>query len=587
MISDESVETAAERRGRGEAASRERRPVILAVGDDAETLCALAADLRRRYGSRFRTLRAQGGDRALAMIRGLLDRAQPVALVIADEHMTGMSVLDVLSLARRLLPDAGTVLLTPYTETEAAIRAIDAGAADDYVLTPWEPAEERLYPEVDDLLGEWLAGHPPAREIVRLVGHRWDADSHRVRYYLSRNQVPFAWYDLDVHPEERRLVEEAGGESCALPLVALPGGERLCDPSNEDLAERLGLSAHTETPFYDVIIVGAGPAGLGAAVYATSEGLSTAVVESEAPGGQAGLSSRIENYLGFPRGVSGGELTRRALAQARRFGAQILTPRTVARLEVRDPYRVLHDTNGGRLTARAVVVASGVSYRRLPAEGADRLEGRGVYYGADANEASLCAGESIAVVGGGNSAGQASLHFSNYARRVHLLVLGDRLTRDMSRYLVDRIERTPRITVHLRSEVTAVEGDEHVTGILLRDLDTGERTGIPVTSVYAFIGADPCTDWLAGTLERDPRGYLLTGIDLRRRVVENGDGSGRDPYLLETSVPGVFAAGDVRNRSMRRVAGAVGDGATAVSLIHQYLEHHGDTRRPSSSGVGV
>jgi thioredoxin reductase (NADPH) len=550
----------------------ERRPILLAVGDEAETLRALTRDLRRRYRNRFRILRAPDGERAMATLRALAGAGQPVALVIADQGLATTSGLDLLARIRDLLQGTRTVLLTPYSKTEAAIRAIDAGAVDDYVVKPWDPPEDRLCPVLDDLLDDWTAEHAPRPAGVRLVGHRWDADSHRARHYLARNQVPFAWYDLEVHAEAHRLLEAAGGEACALPLVLLPGGERLCDPSNEELAGRLGLSARTETPFYDVVIVGAGPAGLAAAVYATSEGLTTAVVEREAPGGQAGLSSRIENYLGFPAGVSGGELARRALAQARRFGAVMLTPRDVTHLEVCGPYRVLHDASGERLTARAVVIASGVSYRRLAAAGADRLEGRGLYYGADATEATLCAGEDVAVVGGGNSAGQAALHFSRYARRVHLLVLGDRLTRDMSRYLVDRIERTPGIQVHLETEVVSVEGEGHLTAVTVRRLGGGDREALPVSSTYVFIGAVPCTDWLAGTLEREERGYLLTGPDLVRRTVSDGNGSGRDPSLLETGVPGVFAAGDVRNRSMKRVASAVGEGATAIALIHQYLQ---------------
>jgi thioredoxin reductase (NADPH) len=550
----------------------ERRPVLLAVGDDAETLRTLTRDLRRRYRNRFRILRAPDGERARATLRALAGAGQPVALVIADQGLATMSGLDFLARIRDLLQGTRTVLLTPYTETEAAIRAIDAGALDDYVVKPWDPPEDRLCPVLDDLLDDWTAEHAPRPPGVRVVGHRWDADSHRARRFLARNQVPFAWYDLEVDAEAHRLLEAAGGKACALPLVLLPGGERLCDPSNEELAGRLGLSARTETPFYDVVIVGAGPAGLAAAVYASSEGLTTAVVEREAAGGQAGLSSRIENYLGFPAGVSGGELARRALAQARRFGAEMLTPREVTHLEVCDPYRVLHDASGQRLTARAVVIASGVSYRRLAAAGADRLEGRGLYYGADATEAALCAGEDVAVVGGGNSAGQAALHLSKYARRVHLLVLGDRLTRDMSRYLVDRIERTPGIEVHLQSEVVSVDGEEHLTAVTVRRLDDGDRETLAVSSMYVFIGAVPCTDWLAHTLEREQRGYLLTGPDLGRRTVSDGNGSGRDPYLLETSVPGVFAAGDVRNRSMKRVASAVGEGATAIALIHQYLQ---------------
>jgi thioredoxin reductase (NADPH) len=548
-----------------------RRPVLLAVDDDPETLRALARDLRRRYQRRFRVLRAADAERALETLRELAGDDHPVALVLAGLDMPGMSGLDLLTRVRELLPETRTVLLTSYAETDSAIRAINAGTADDYVVTPWGPPEDRLYPVLDDLLDEWAAEHLAPEAGVRVVGHRWDRDSHRVRHYLSRNQVPFTWYDLEVHPQAHRLLEPVGGEGCALPLVILPGGEHLCNPATEDLAAHLGLSTHTETPYYDVIIVGAGPAGLAAAVYATSEGLSTAVVEREAPGGQAGLSSRIENYLGFPAGVSGGELARRALTQARRFGAEMLTPREVTRLEVCDPYRVLHDASGERLTARTVVIASGVSYRRLPAEGADRLEGRGVYYGAAAAEAVFCAGEDVAVVGGGNSAGQASLHISRYARQVHLLVLGDRLTRDMSKYLVDRIEQTPTIRVHLQSEVVAAGGDDHLTSITVHRRDADERETLPVTSMYVFIGAEPCTGWLPDMVEREERGYLLTGPDLAGRVVSNGDGSGRDPYLLETSVPGVFAVGDVRHRSMKRVASAVGDGSTAVSFIHQYL----------------
>jgi thioredoxin reductase (NADPH) len=562
-----------------------QRPVLLAVDDDPDVLRAIDRDLRRRYADRYRVLRAGGGQEGLDTLREARTRNLPVALIITDQRMPGMDGVTMLREARSLHPDARAVLLTAYADTDAAIAAINQVRLDYYILKPWDPPEERLYPIIDDLLDDWAAGYVPPFTGVRVVGHRWAPDSHLTRDFLARYQVPYQWLDIESDPEAQSVLDAAAAQTLAqpqdqspdvearmLPLVVLPDGTMLRDPSLAQLAQALGLTTRVETRSYDVVIVGAGPAGLAAAVYAASEGLRAAIVECVAPGGQAGQSSRIENYLGFPSGLSGADLTRRALVQAKRFGADLIAPAQVASLEVCDPYRVVHLDDGQSMTAEAVVIASGVTYRTLDAPGVDALTNAGVYYGASPAEARACAGEEVVIVGGANSAGQAALNFARYATKVTMVVRAASLGKGMSAYLVDRIEKHPTIEVRLNSVVQQCEGSQRLEAVCVRDSVTGSVDRIAAMSVFVFIGGDACTGWLAGTLELDERGFVITGSDLTGRSFRTAAGQARDPFLLETSVAGVFAAGDVRHRSMKRVASAVGEGSTAVSFIHQYLD---------------
>jgi thioredoxin reductase (NADPH) len=500
-------------------------------------------------------------------------RNHPVALVLADQRDPGV---DLLARARTLHPEAKCVLLTDLAHVDLAITALDAGYADHHLVGPWQPAEERLYPALDDLLGEWAAGYRPPFAGVRVVGHRWSPDAHQIRDFFARYQVPYQWLEVESQPEARRVLDASGSNSEAtgevLPLVILPDGTELRHPSLAQLADALGLVNRSIAHSFDVVIVGAGPAGLAAAVYAASEGLRAAVIDREGPGGQAGLSARIENYLGFPAGIAGAELAARAFVQARRFGAELIAPIWAQRLEVGEQYRVVHLEDGRRLSADAVVIACGVAYRRLDVPGAERLTNRGIYYGAGTADAPFCSGEHVAIVGGGNAAGQAALHFARFARSVTLLVRADSLARGMSAYLVDRIENHPGITVRTNTEVVACDGHTSLETVQVRDLSTGATDTLHVSLLFVFIGAEPSTEWLAGVLERDDHGFLLTGVDLGPRRFPAPADSRRDPFRLETSAPGVFAAGDVRHQSMKRVAAAVGEGSTAVAFIHQYLD---------------
>ncbi|MDP9072208.1 MAG: FAD-dependent oxidoreductase [Actinomycetota bacterium] len=548
-------------------AGRAARPVLFTVDDDADVLRAVERDLRRRYASDYRVLRADSGASALEALQELKRRATPVALLLVDQRMPGMSGVELLEQAKALFPDVKSVLLTAYADTDAAIDAINRVRLDYYVLKPWDPPEERLYPVLDDLLEDWQAGFHPRFEGIRVIGHRWSPDGHRLRDFLARNLVPYQWLDVEADEEAARLLAAADGSSARLPVVVLPDGRLLSQPTNLGVADAIGLHTTSDTPFFDVLIVGAGPAGLAAAVYAASEGLETALVEREAPGGQAGQSTLIENYLGFPHGLSGGDLARRALTQARRFGAQLLSPQEVVGLEAHGAARVLELEDGTRLTSEALIVATGVSYRRLDAPGVDRLTGAGVYYGAAMTEGAGCTGTDVFVVGGANSAGQAALYFSRFARSVTMLVRAESLAKGMSRYLIDQIGDTANVEVRLRSAVAAVHGEHSVESVTVQDLDSGEAETRPAGGVFVFIGAEPRTDWLEGVVERDARGFLVTGPDISPgRWPEE-----RQPYLLETSLPAVFAVGDVRATSLKRVATAVGEGAIAVQLVHRYL----------------
>ena len=566
-----------------ETAPAPARPLILAVDDDPDVLRAVDRDLRRRYADRYRIVRAGGAEEGLQTLREARTRNLPVALIVSDQRMPGMDGVSMLGEARTLFPDAKVVLLTAYADTDAAIAAINQVRLDYYILKPWDPPEERMYPILDDLLEDWAGGYVPPFTGVRVVGHRWAPDSHVTRDFLARYLVPYRFLDVEIDPEATQLLEaaaqngngdqpDAQKQAAMLPLVVLPDGRALHDPSVVELAAALGLRTQVETQVYDVVIVGAGPAGLAAAVYAASEGLRAAVIEQAAPGGQAGQSSRIENYLGFPSGLSGLDLTRRALTQAKRFGADLIAPARVRSIEICDPYRVLHLDDGQRLGAETVVIASGVSYRRLEAPGVDALVNAGVYYGASPLEARATAGEEVAIVGGANSAGQAALNFARFASKVTLLVRGAELGKGMSAYLVDRIEKSANIEVRTGAEVESCEGDARLAAVTVRDRATGAVETLPVSSLFVFIGGDACSDWLDGAVELDDRGFVLTGLDLTGRSFRTRRGEARDPFLLETSIPGVFAVGDVRHHSMKRVASAVGEGSTAVSFIHQYLD---------------
>lgn len=548
------------------------KPAFLTVDDDPEVLRAIERDLRKEYGNRFRVLRADSGTAALEVLQKAKLRNLAVALLLVDQRMPHMSGVEFLEQAIEVFPDAKRVLLTAYADTDAAIRAINKVKIDHYILKPWDPPQDNLYPVLNDLLNDWLASFHPPSEGIRVIGSRWLPQSHQIKDFLARNQVPYQWLDIETESEAQRLVNYAECGTVQLPLVLFPDGSHLIKPTNAEIAQKIGLRTQAQLPFYDLIIVGAGPGGLAAAVYGASEGLSTMIIEQEAPGGQAGSSSRIENYLGFPVGLSGGDLARRAVTQARRFGVEILVPQEVTHIRVEDPYRIVTLADGSNLSCHALVIATGVSYRRLDVARIERLKGAGVYYGAANTEAIACRGEEVYIVGGANSAGQAAMYFSKYASKVTILVRGDSLDKYMSKYLIDQIEETQNIRVLLHSYIVDVKGETNLEGITIANTHTEEVQNVSATSLFIFIGAVPCTDWLSGLVERDERGFILTGPDLKGdRHRPYGWTLERDPFLLETNVPGIFAVGDVRYRSVKRVASAVGEGAIAVQFIHKYL----------------
>ncbi|GAA3762903.1 FAD-dependent oxidoreductase [Micromonospora maritima] len=547
-------------------------PAILTVDDDPAVSRAVARDIRRRYGDRYRVVRADSAEAALDALRELKLRGEQVAVLLADYRMPQMNGIEFLEAAMDLFPTARRVLLTAYADTDAAIDAINVVDLDHYLLKPWHPPEEKLYPVQDQLLEAWTADGTTTTPELRVVGHRWSAPSFSARDFLARNLVPFRWVPAD-EPEGAGLLTAAGVTANDVPLVVTADGKSLVQPSPADLAAQVGLATTPAAEFYDLVVVGAGPAGLGAAVYGASEGLRTVLIERRATGGQAGQSSRIENYLGFPDGVSGAQLTDRARRQALRFGAELLSAREVVSLEDAGGARVLRFSDGSSVAAHTVVLATGVSYRMLPAPGLAELTGRGCFYGSVASEAPSCSGSDVYIVGGANSAGQAAVHFSRYARRVHLLIRGDDLTRSMSSYLIEQISRIDTIEVHPCTEVVGGAGGEHLEQVTLRDVRTGATREVETLWLFVFIGAEPRTAWLDGAVARDGRGFVLTGPDLTRGGRRPpGWALPRDPYHLESSMPGVFAAGDVRADSVKRVASAVGEGAMAVSLVHRYLE---------------
>jgi thioredoxin reductase (NADPH) len=555
------------------------KPIILAVDDQAPVLSAVLRDLRQRFGREYRLLGARSGQEALGLLQELALRNKTVALMIVDQRMPEMTGVELLKEATALYPAAGRILLTAYADTNAAIRAINEIKLDHYLMKPWDPPEERLYPVVDELLEDWRARFDPPFQGVKLVSHRWSSEGHRIKDYLTRNQIPYRWFDLESDPEAARLVGLAlkgGGETDqdpgSRPLVLFPEGTSIFGPSPAELAKHLGIHSEPKSETYDLAIIGAGPAGLAAAVYSASEGLSTLLIEKEAPGGQAGMSSRIENYLGFPSGLSGAELARRALTQAKRFGAEILTPAEAAGIRIEGDYRIVELANGSEIVAQSVLIAAGISYGTLDVPGTGRLSGCGVYYGAALTEAMAIRGQDVFIVGGGNSAGQAAVYLAEFARSVTLLVRRARLTAPMSRYLIDRLEEIPN--VHVRTSVKVLEalGDERLEAVRVRDSASGEEETLPAYALFVFVGATARTDWLDGVVERGRNGYVLTGPDVMRGGERpRGWTERRDPFLLEASAPGIFAAGDIRHRSVKRIASAVGEGSMAVQFVHGHL----------------
>jgi thioredoxin reductase (NADPH) len=548
------------------------RSVILTVDDDPGVSRAVARDLRRQYGEQYRVVRAESASAGLDALRQMKLRGDLVAVIVADYRMPELNGIEFLEQAMDIYPGARRVLLTAYADTGAAIDAINVVDLDHYLLKPWDPPEEKLYPVVDALLDAWMeSDHRPVPE-TKVVGHRWSARSSEVREFLARNLVPYRWYAAD-EPEGQRLLEAAGADGRTLPVVITPDGEPLVEPSDAELAGRVGLATTPSKDFYDLIVIGGGPAGLGAAVYGASEGLRTVLVERTSTGGQAGQSSRIENYLGFPDGLSGAQLTDRARRQASKFGAEVLTARDVVGLEVRGSARRVTFADGSFIDAHTVILATGVSYRRLGAPGLDELTGRGVYYGSALTEATACTGQDVYVVGGANSAGQAALYLSRYAKSVTLLVRGPSLETSMSYYLIKRITDDPSISVRTCTEITEAAGDDHLERLTLRDTERGSTETVDAQWLYLFIGAKPLTEWLDDVVVRDPNGFVVAGPDLSPHGERpRGWELDRMPYHLETSVPGVFVAGDARAESAKRVASAVGEGAMAVMLVHRYLE---------------
>jgi thioredoxin reductase (NADPH) len=558
------------------------KPVILAVDDHRSVLDAVLRDLRRRYGREYRVLGVESGESGMEVLQELALRNDPLALLVVDQRMPGMSGVEFLHEAVQRFPGAKKALLTAYADTDAAIRAINEVRLDHYLLKPWDPPEEHLYPILDDLLDDWRAGYEPPFQGVRVVGHRWSPESHRVKDYLTRNQVPYRWIDIEADPEALRLAEFSGNGSEALPLVVFPDGTTAERPKNTELGLRIGLRREPQARSYDFVIIGAGPAGLAAAVYAASEGLTTILIEREAPGGRAAMSSRIENYLGFPVGLSGADLARRGLAQARRFGAEILTPMEATGIRVEGEYKIVELADGSEISSQALLISSGITYGTLDVPGTEKLTGAGVYYGAALTEALAVRDQDVFIVGGGNSAGQAAAYLAGFARSVTLLVRRRSLNPSMSKYLIAQLHETPNVRVRTGVKLVEAAGSHRLETLRIHDAGSGEEEDLSAYALFVFIGETARTEWLDGIVDRDSRGYVLTGPDVMQSGKRpRGWTERRDPFLLESSVAGVFVAGDVRHRSVKRIASAVGEGSMAVQFVHGHLASRALGPRPA------
>lgn len=548
------------------------RPAIILVDDDIAVLQAVEQDIRSRYGKQYRILKAESGAQAIELVKQLRVRHHALALLLVDQRMPHMTGIEFLERATQIFPDSKRALLTAYADTDAAISAINAVGIDYYLMKPWDPPEVHLYPVIEDLLSDWMAHYRPAFRGIRVLGHRWSSQSHYIRDFLARNQISYQVLDVDA-PESQSLSDLANLDLSQLPIVMFPDGSSLVAPTNTQLAQKIGLHTQAGRPFYDLIIIGAGPAGLAAAVYGASEGLALLLIEREASGGQAGTSSRIENYLGFPMGLSGGDLTRRAVTQARRFGAEILVPLEVQTIGARGQYRYVTLSDGTELSCHALIIATGVSHRRLDVPGIERLTGAGVYYNGALAEAMTCQGQDVYMVGGANSSGQAALHFARYAHSVTLLIRDEDLSRAMSHYLIEAISATSNILVQPHTQVIEAHGEERLEALTIQNIKTGEAQTFTANLLFIYIGATPHTAWLSHILERDPQGFLLTGPHLPPAQKQTYPWPlERPPYLLESNIPGIFIAGDVRHGSIKRVASAVGEGAMAIQFVHQYLK---------------
>ena len=550
------------------------KPVILAVDDEPEVLRAIERDLRRKYGQQYRIVRAESGPSALDTLKQLKLRNEEAALFLSDQRMPGMQGTEFLTEAAKIYPRAKRVLLTAYADTSAAIEAINSARTDFYLLKPWSPPDESLYPVLDDLLSDWMNDYRPPYSGIRILGARYSSEAHDLRDFMGRNRIPFQWLDIENRERDKEIdnLLTALGPDNTFPVVLFEDGTHICRPSIAAIANKLGLRTTSEKPFYDLIIAGGGPAGLAAAVYAASEGLDTVLIEREAPGGQAGMSSRIENYLGFPLGISGGELAQRAVAQAKKFSVEMLAPQEVKCMMSDGPYRSVTLADGNSINAFCLLIATGLAWRNLDVPGIERLSGAGVYYGAAMTEADSCRDQDVFVVGGANSAGQAAMYFSKQAKRVIMVVRADSLARAMSQYLIDQIGRTPNIEVWTNAEVIEAHGDTHLQEVSVARHAANDVVRSCAAGLFIFIGASPRTEWLGGVVPMDDRGFVLTGPWLSPdRARPKGWPLDRDPYLLETSIPGVFAAGDVRHGSVKRVASGVGEGSIVVQMVHQYL----------------
>src|ERR1700758_2969968 len=551
------------------------KPILLSVDDDADVLRAIERDLRSQYGADYRVIGSDSPEQGLEVLKQLKVRNDNVALLLADQRMPRMTGVEFLQEGMRIFPDAKRALLTAYADTSAAISAINEANINYFFMKPWDTPADHTHPQLDALLDDWQASYRPAYDGIRVLGTRWSPRCYELRDFLARNHVPYQWIDVELSgndPETKRLLEALGPEGASLPVVLFPDGTKFLESVPADVAQKVGLRTRAQTDFYDLAIIGGGPAGLAAAVYGASEGLHTVMIEREAPGGQAGMSSRIENYLGFPNGLSGGDLARRAVVQAERFGVEILSPQEARSVRTEGSYRIIKLADGNEISCYALLVATGVQWRRLEAPGVDQLQGAGIYYGGGATEALSCKGELVYVVGAANSAGQAAMNFARFAERVVILVRGESLASTMSQYLIDQIQETPNIQLWTHASVAEAHGETRLEEISVLCSDTNKVERVPASSMFIFIGALPRTDWLANVVERDARGFILTGPDLIRDGQRpRGWTLDRDPFLLETNVPGIFAVGDVRHGSVKRVASGVGEGSVAVQFIHQYL----------------